>query len=101
MAKSTARVTVIDTQRGSTVFQEPSGGKRWKKRKNRARKGWLWPVEHTVREYIRAEGTCWSEMLRLHKKSARKRGDWWVVADPSTNCVRAHEKAIRRFLRRI
>ena len=102
MGKWSGRVTVLDTRQGNTVVAEaPLGGKRWRKRKNRARDGWLWPVEHVAREYMRAEKVCWTKMGRLHRKSTRKRGDWWSVEDVSSNCVRAHVKAIRSFLRRV
>jgi len=101
MAKWAARLTVVDPQ-GGVVAKASLGSGRWKKRKkNRARDSWLWPVEHVAREYMRAEETCWTEMRRLHRRSVRKRGDWFIVEDPSSNCVDAHVKAIRSFLRRI
>lgn len=92
------RITVVDPQRGSTLIAGKK--KRWTKNKIRDRIGWLWPAEHAMREYVRAEQKCWSEMFRLHDKSRTKKRDRWLT-DGLTNGLRAHDKACSSFFRRI
>lgn len=92
------RITVVDSSNGSVQV----AGKRWRSKKNRIRDriGWLWPVEHAMREYVRAENKCWAEMFRLHDKSRGKKRDRWLT-DGLTNGMRAHTKACNGFMRRI
>jgi len=102
MAFPKARAVLVDTSRnGAVVAQWPAeSGKRWTKRKIRDRIGWLWPAEHALREYVRAEQRCWSEMFRLHDKSRAKKTDRWLM-DGLSNALRSHNKGCNGFLRRI
>lgn len=101
MALPRVRVTVVETANGVVTARSLLGsGKRWTRRKIRDRIGWLWPAEHALREYVRAEDRCWSEMRRLHDKSRTKSRDRWLT-DGLTNALRAHNKACNGFLRRI
>jgi len=101
MAPSRVRVTVVDAASNAVIASFPAeGGKRWTKNKIRDRIGWLWPAEHAMREWWRAEKVCWSEMLRLHDKSRTKKTDRWLT-DGVMNAARSHTKACNGFLRRI
>lgn len=93
MARFIDRVTVVDASSGAgTATTLVKGKKRGKKKVTR----WLRPTERVVRQYLKAERRCWSDMARRHDKSRGKKRDRWLT-DGVSNSLRAMDKGCRVF----
>lgn len=94
MARFINRVTVLDlsAKSGGTATTLLKGKKRRKKRVTK----FLRPTERVIRQYLKAERKCWSNMTRLHNKSRTKKNNRWLT-DSLSNSLRSMDKGCRVF----
>lgn len=91
MAKFLSRITAVSADGGDreTIYK--------KKRKRRKIARWLRPMERRQRRSADASATFSNELLRLHKRSNRKRRNGWL-RDGSINVLKATRKASKKLL---
>ena len=93
MAKFVGRVTSVDlggNGGSATTFLKSKKGRKKKVTK------WLRPTERVVRQYIKAERRCWSDLLGRYNKSRGKKRDRWLT-DGLGNSFRSIDKGCRVF----
>lgn len=94
MAQFVRKVTAVDLGEGgavsTTLYEDKKKGK--KKKVSRL----LRPAERVVRQYIKAEKKCWTDLSRRHDKSRGKKRDRWLV-DGLGNSLRSIDKGCRVF----
>lgn len=92
MAKFINRVTVLDLSKDGTATTLLKGKKSRKKKVTR----FLRPTERVIRQYLKAERKCWSDMTRRHNKSRTKKRNRWLT-DGLSNSLRSVDKGCRVF----
>lgn len=92
MSKFLERVTVVDpTGAGGaqTMYKDK------KKRKKKVTR-WMRPGEKALRQYLKAERRCWTEMIDREGKSRRKKRDRWLFNMPN-DAFRSMDKGCKVF----
>jgi hypothetical protein len=89
MAKFLTRITAVSADGRETIYK--------KEKKNRKVARWLRPMERRQRRSANAAATFSTELLRLHKRSNRKRRNGWL-RDGSINMLKATRKASKKLL---
>jgi hypothetical protein len=93
MAKFIRRVTSVGggpEDGASTTLLKAKKGR--KKKVTR----WLRPTERVVRQYMKAEKKCWTDLTKRHRKARGKKRDRWLT-DGVSNSLKSFDKGCRVF----